>query len=99
MKKYKVSYHTSVELEIKIARKWYIKISSDLEKRFIQEIKSGITKISENPLHYQVKYKTIRTHYIETFPYGIYYMLNNDVITILGILHTSRNPKTLKDKL
>ena len=89
-----------VASEIRDARKWYKNISDNLESRIVEEIKKGIRKIAENPLQYQVKYKNIRTVYLENFRYGIHYVFNDNCsLTILAFIHTTRDFRILEERL
>ena len=58
------------------------------------EVKIVLNYLIQNPLLFQVKYKTVRTAYTQIFPYGIHYHLNEKTktITVLGIFHTSISP-------
>ncbi len=100
MKKYEVMYHAMVASEIRDARKWYKNISENLEIKLVEEIKKGIKKVTESPLQYQVKYKNVRTVYLENFHYGIHYIFSDDCsLTILAFIHTSRDFKILEKRL
>ena len=89
---YQIIYHTDAENEIKNAKKYYKEQQAGLEKRFALAVKETITYIIENPLLFEVKYRNTRVAFTKVFPFGVHYHFDdNNIITILTILHTSKN--------
>ncbi len=88
----KIVYHNDAETEILEAKRWYKAKQVGLEKRFIISVRATLKYIFDNPLLFAIKYKTTRVAYLDVFPYGIHYHFNyeNATITILTILHTSK---------
>lgn len=91
--KYKIIYHINAENDIKHIQKWYKTQQDGLEKRFSLAVKDTIKYIIQNPLLFEVKYKNIRVAYTRVFPYGVHYLIHNNTIKILAIMHTSKKPK------
>jgi plasmid stabilization system protein ParE len=90
---YQVIYHTDAENDIINAKKHYKDQQAGLEKRFALAVKETITYIIENPLLFEVKYRNTRVAFTKVFPFGVHYHFDdNNKITILTILHTSKNP-------
>ena len=69
---------------------YYEKISETLANQFHTQFWNTIDLIKEHPLHYQNRYKGIRIAFTEIFPFGIHYIVDENVITVLKILHTKR---------
>lgn len=46
----------------------------------------------------RVIHKDIRRALIRRFPYGIFYLLEQDKVIVLAFLHTSRDHKTISNK-
>ena len=67
--------------------------------RFLENLYIELDVIKENPELFQRKYRHTRVRYIKGFPYGIHYILNEKIIEILAVLHTSRNPEVWKKRL
>jgi toxin ParE1/3/4 len=80
-------------LDILEAFAWYEKHKPGLGKDFELCLEAGFNKIQRNPLIFQTRYKKLRIHFIERFPYGIHYLIEKDFIKVFGVFHTSRNPK------
>ena len=91
--RYQIIYHIDVEKDIRYNKKWYKEQQVGLEKSFALTVKETISYIITNPLLFEVKYRNTRVAFTKTYPFGFHYQLdNNNKITILTILHTSKNP-------
>ncbi len=90
---YQVIYYTDAENDIKNAKKHYKEQQAGLEKKFALALKETINYIIENPLLFEVKYRNTRVAFTKVFQFGVHYHFDdNNKITILTILHTSKNP-------
>ena len=69
---------------------FYHKISPHLSQKFYLDFWDSIAKIKANPKQYQERYRQIRIAFLNRFPFGIHYLLKDDRIIVLKILHTSR---------
>ncbi len=90
MMKYEIVISDEAKSDIKEAVDYYSQIDNKLPKRCIADIVAAIDKLKQNPLHYQVRYKNIRIIFTTTFPYGIHYILDENIIFILRVFHTKR---------
>ena len=88
---YTVINHKEVKNDILQAKDWYKNQQKGLEKRFAIEVKNTLIYLVNNPLLFQIKYKTVRIAYTEVFPYSVHYHLDEieKSIKILGVFHTS----------
>lgn len=94
MRKYEIccGILSEAEDDIRNAKSWYKKQKAGLELRFASELKQTIRYIIDQPLLFEVKYKNTRVAYTKVFPFGIHYTFDDDTkITILAVLHTSKN--------
>jgi hypothetical protein len=62
-------------------------------------LEAGIGEILRNPEAFQKRYKNIKIRFISRFPYGIHYIRIENVITVIGVFHTSRSPKNWSKRL
>lgn len=79
-------------LDIIDAFSWYESRRTGLGKDFQLCLEAGLNLISRDPSLCQKRYKQVRIHFIERFPYGIHYLVEDDVVKVFGLFHTSRNP-------
>lgn len=75
---------------IKEVIEYYDLISITLKDRFEVELSKSIELLGKYPLHQQLRYRKIRIAFTEVFPYGIHYVVENEYVYILKILHTKR---------
>jgi plasmid stabilization system protein ParE len=76
--------------DIKEAAIWYNDRQPGLGKKFTTNIRKTVHYICENPDAVAIRYDTIRTVLIDTFPYMIHFSVNHEkrTIIIIAILHT-----------
>jgi len=71
----------------------YKALNQKLAERFNEALKKEIQIIKQNPLLFQIRYDDFRVCKIEKFPYLIHYEINNKLIIINAVYHTSRDSK------
>jgi hypothetical protein len=85
--KYIIKFEENSLVNFNKAIKHYEKISDELADRFHNEFWNEIESIKENPLHYQLRYKSIRIAHLNVFPYGVHFIIDDKVIRVFRILH------------
>ena len=80
---------------------WYDRQVDGLGNRFLQRQKSTLVKIQLSPASFsQIKSKLeIRKSSIKGFPYKVYFLLHNNHIEILAIIHFSRSNRYINRRL
>ena len=86
-------------LDIIDAFSWYELQREGLGFDFELCLEAGIEEIIRNPLAFELKYRSLRAHYIARFPYGIHYVIEGGIVFVLAVLHTSRSPSNWEDRL
>jgi toxin ParE1/3/4 len=86
------------ELDATKAANWYNDKRDGLGNEFLLALDAKINAIRRNPNHFQVVYKNIQRALTERFPYGIFFIVEDGIIYILAIQHTSRNTKIWKKR-
>jgi toxin ParE1/3/4 len=86
------------ELDATEAANWYNDKREGLGNEFLLALDAKINAIQRNSSHFQLVYKNIRRALTERFPYGIFFIIEDDTIYVLAIQHTSRNPKIWKKR-
>lgn len=85
---YAILIADEAKLNIKNASDYYEKISTSLKNRFIIQLTKTIDSLKENPLQYQIRYREIRIAYTKIFSFGIHFIVEDEMIYILNVLHT-----------
>ena len=71
---------------------WYEDQREGLSYDFELCLEAGINAIKRTPSAFQKRYKEVKIRFINRFPYGIHYIVNDEIITIIAVFHTSRSP-------
>ena len=79
-------------LDILDAFAWYESSRLGLGKDFELCLEAGFNQIQRDPFLFQKRYKNLHIYFIDRFPYGIHYLIDEDSIKVFGVFHTSRNP-------
>ena len=87
---YFIEISDDAKFTIKEVSEYYAEISIPIKDRFEVELIKSIDLLFINPLHHQVRYRKVRIAFTEVFPYGIHYIVENEYIYVLKILHTKR---------
>ena len=93
-----IRLHPKAEEDLEKALDYYFKIDLDLEKKFLHYLDLTFNKILDFPNLYQYETKTSQKVLIESFPYIVIYEQYKDIIMILAIFHTSRDPINLENR-
>jgi plasmid stabilization system protein ParE len=82
----------AVSFDVEAAFEWYETENSGLGFEFLNQLRRSYLRILENPLAYQELRHGIRRALTRQFPYAIYFSIEGEIILILAVLHTARNP-------
>ena len=78
--------------EIGEAYEWYEMQFPHLGTEFLDALDAQLKVISNTPLLYAETQRGVRRALLSHFPYGVFYALKDDIVSVLGVIHTSRNP-------
>jgi plasmid stabilization system protein ParE len=97
---WKLSYYDEVKFDVRDAKKWYFKQQPGLEKRFATDVKQTLARMQQNPLHYEVKYRNVRTALCGVFPYAIHFYIDEpgSQLVVIAVVHQHRHPDFSKDR-
>lgn len=91
MLKFKIS--KSAQIDIETQADWCNKKQAGLGDKFYRNTKIAIDKLLKNAAKFEVKYHIANTIPVrfcrvnKNFPFLIHYIIQNDTVIILGILH------------
>ena len=95
---FKILISVYAETDIFDAVLWYEEQLKGLSESFEKNLENGLESIKNNPYQYQIRYKNVRVHFINRFPYSIYYKIVESKIKVIAVYHTSRDPRILKNR-
>ncbi len=90
---HKLIIKPGAEQDLREALEWYKKERSGLEVELYRKVTEVFEDIAKNPEQYQKRYRNIRIRYTRKFKYGVHYTIEDDMIYVHAILHTSRKPR------
>ena len=82
---YQINVSKDAEKDI-LTAKCHYRISG-LEESFDNDFKSQIAYLKANPFLYQIYYRNVRRAHFSTFKYSVHFIIHNDAVYILRVLH------------
>jgi toxin ParE1/3/4 len=95
---YPIIVRPEAEEDINDAFLWYESQSIGLGTEFIRSIDASFSSIIRNPSMYAKIHHTIRRALVRRFPYGVFYILDNNTIIILSVMHIRRHPRRWQNR-
>ena len=97
--KYCVIVSPEAENDLKEIFSWYEDNRIGLGYDFLLQVDAGINFVKRNPEIYAIEYKGTRKHLIKRFPYKIIYLVKEEEIIVLAVLHGKRSFELLKNRV
>ena len=88
----KCAFHPDARLEYREAAAFYEARQVGLGSAFTREIETAIEQILEAPERFRFIEQDVRRCLTRTFPYGVLYTVESDLVLIIAIAHGSREP-------
>jgi plasmid stabilization system protein ParE len=66
---------------------------------FLDELRSLVTSIGENPLKYPQVFDEVRRALMTRFSYAIYFTVDQESIVVLAVTHQARDEATWKRRV
>jgi plasmid stabilization system protein ParE len=84
------------QINIREAAVWYEQQETGLGHRFMGEIRQSLKSIRKTPFRFPIIENGVRRLLLHRFPYAIYFLLENDTVVVIELLHQHRQPQTWK---
>ncbi len=95
---YSLSIRKEAESDIAEAYQYYEACRENLGSDFMLCLDESIFRIQKNPRQYKTIVKNVHRALLRRFPYGIYYVLVDDQIVIIGVMHARKNPRHWEER-
>jgi len=79
--------------EVAEALDWYRSRSPNAARGFLSELDRTLGQIQHDPGNFPLVTRTLRRALLSHFPYGVYYRVHSEVISVVGIIHGRRHPR------
>ncbi len=94
-----VTLRPEAEADLESAARWYEDRRRGLGGRFLDEVQRTIDRVAENPQGFPRMHGEIRRAVTRRFPFGVFFLVENDAIIILAVMHASRDPVRWKERM
>ncbi|QXP83101.1 type II toxin-antitoxin system RelE/ParE family toxin [Methylococcus sp. ANG] len=88
----KVVFSKYAVQELNDAVSYYELQYEGLGRRFREEVKKAIRRMSEYPKAWSVERKDVRKYLLHKFPYKLLYSIEEDHLFVIAIAHQHRKP-------
>lgn len=75
------------------AQEWYELQSPGLGDEFIAAMELQLKRLEQAPLLYAEVIPKIRRALLPRFPYGLFFVVRDDLVHVFAVLHDARHPK------
>ena len=86
-------------LDIEDAVLWYEDQRPGLGDRLTMELGDLLVRIVRSPLHFPDVGDGARRGLLHRFPYAVYFLLEEDAVVVMAVLHQRRNPDVWKRRI
>ena len=90
--KYRIIIRPEAEDDLKTVFLWYEDKRKGLGYDFLLQVDAGLKFIERNPKIHAIEYKGTRKHLIKRFPYKIIYLMEEEKIIVMAVIHGKRSP-------
>lgn len=81
------------QTDVRTALEWYEQKSQGLGKEFLRCMDAVVCHISRSPKLFPEVYKNVRRALIRRFPFSVFYILAEEQIIVLAVLHVRKDPQ------
>ena len=92
MTPYRIVTSFVADRDIEAAIVWYERERPGLGLEFAAELRSAYDRVINSPFGYQVLGLGVRRALVRRFPYVVYFVIEGNVVEVIAVLHTSRDP-------
>ena len=95
---YQIRFRPEAEKDLEDAAKWYEEQRPGLGKELLDKVSSALENLAKQPAMYPTVHRNIRRALIQKFPFGLFYIMEENLIIIIAFMHISRNPRLWKKR-
>ena len=81
------------EADLAAAKLWYEEQHDGLGARFLAEVDATFRRIEANPMAFGYVRGKLRRALVQRFPFGVFYVLTEQNIVVVAVLHAARDPR------
>ena len=92
MSDYRLVAAPEADSDIEAAFEWYEKEQAGLGVEILDQLRITYDQITDGPLKYPRLRLNTRRALLKRFPDAVYFAIENEIVVVLAVLHTSRDP-------
>lgn len=96
---YRLIIRVEAEAEVAEAFDWYEHRVPGLGSHFLAALDAAVESILSNPFQHPVLYRNTRRTLLRRFPYQVLFLVEEDTITVMAVLHGARDPQRWQDRI
>jgi toxin ParE1/3/4 len=81
------------EADLAASKLWYEEQHDGLGARFLREVDATVRRIISDPLAFGFVRGRLRRALLRRFPFGVFYVLTEQHIVVVAVLHAARDPR------
>jgi toxin ParE1/3/4 len=89
---FSIRIRPEAEKDLQEAFDYYQLCRVGLGHDFMMCVEVALESIQRNPAQHPNIHKQIHRNFVSRFPFGIYYLLKQDLVLVIAVLHVRRNP-------
>lgn len=93
-----LSIRPEAQRDIKQTVSWYEGRERGLGARFKVEVRTTLRRIADHPLSFPAIDSRVRRALLGSYPYSVYFIVEEKSVVILAVLHQHRHPDTWKPR-
>lgn len=88
----------AAEADIAEAARWYEERSPGLGSEFLRAVDVVLAEIARMPERYPAVRGGVRRALLRRFPYGVFFVVTPDLVSVLACLHAGRDPRVWQER-
>jgi toxin ParE1/3/4 len=81
------------------AYRWYESQVNQLGSEFIRVVDQSMASIQKNPFACPIVYNSVRRKLLPRFPYGLFYIVQDNIIFVFACFHVRRDPQQWRRRI
>jgi plasmid stabilization system protein ParE len=94
-----IRFTSEAAAEIAEARAWYSGQHQGLARRFTIALRDTLRGVEQFPESFPLVRGETRRALVRSFPYALYYQLDDAVVIVIACVHGARNPRVWERRL
>jgi plasmid stabilization system protein ParE len=89
---FRLLLRSAAKADLRDTFSWYEERQAGLGEEFMQAVEHKLLQVEANPLQFPTVRGGTRRAIVMRFPFGIFYVPQGDLISVLSVMHHARAP-------